>query len=204
MPDESHQTSLTAWDIQSPVVAGGTLTLKAGAKCAAGCGLTAHRIEMLDGTGARVGEAALGDSPWPGTSGLCWGEVEAPAPAAPGLYSWSLRLPGIETPVPHDTASCTFTFLTVAAPEHLVQVRIVEKETCAPIAHAHVRFGAYRAVTDETGVASFAVAGGTHRLCVSKAGYEAPELTVAVNRDEEVQLEAAVLPKEDPDAYWQG
>jgi hypothetical protein len=204
MPDDPHAMNLTAWDIESPVVAGGTLKLKAGAKCAAGCGPSAHVIEVLDGTGARVAGAVLGDSPWPGTTALCWGEVEAPAPAMPGLSSWSLRLPATGMPVPHDAASCTFTFLTVPPPEHVVEVRIVEKETRAAIPDAHVRFGAYRAVTDETGLARFAVAGGAHRLYVSKSGYDVPERTVAVNGNEEVQLEAALLPKDNPDAYWQG
>jgi hypothetical protein len=201
----AHATNLVVWDVESPVVVGGgTFTLKVGAKCAAGCGVSAHAIELRDSTGATVAAAVLADGPWPGTTALRWGSVKAPAPIAPGLCAWSVQLPAIETPVPHDAASCAFTFVAVPPPAHVVDIRIVEKETSAPVSDAHVRLGAYRALTDEAGVARFAVSGGTHRLCVSKAGYDVPERTVDVNGNEQVQLEAVVLPEEDPDAYWRG
>lgn len=200
----AHATHVVVWDVESPVVVGGTLTLKVGAKCAAGCGLSAHAIELRDGTGDRVAGAVLEDGPWPGTTALRWGSVEAPAPTEPGMCSWSVQLPATETPVPHDAASCAFTFVAVPPPAHVVDIRIVEKETWEPVSDAHVRLGAYRALTDEAGVARFAVSEGTHRLCVSKAGYEVPERTMTVNGDEQVQLEAVVLPEEDPDQYWRG
>ena len=69
---------------------------------------------------------------------------------------------------------------------------------------AHVRLGVYRGSTDATGMARFAVAGTEHRLFVSKPGYEVPERNIDVKKNGHVQVEAAVLPMDDPDAYWQG
>lgn len=199
-----HGTGVAAWDNPSPVVIGETFRLKVGAKCTASCALTGHQVEIQDETGTSVASAVLGETPWQGTTALYWAVVEVAAPAEPGLFRWSLNFPAAEPRVPHSSASCAFSFVTVLPPEHLVSVKVVERGTDLPIHDAHVRVGAYRGSTDETGLARFAVHTGEHRVFVWKPGYDAPERTIDVKKDDHVRIEAAVLPEDDPDAYWQG
>ena len=199
-----HETGVAAWDNPSPVVIGESFRLKVGAKCTAACALTGNAIEIQDETGASVASAVLGETPWQGTTALYWTVVEVAAPAEPGIFRWSLHFPAAEPRVPHGSASCAFSFVTVLPPEHVVSVRVVERGTDLPIRDAHVRLGAYRGSTDETGLARFAVQTGEHRIFVWKPGYDASERTIDVRKDGHVQIEAAVLPEDDPDAYWQG
>lgn len=199
-----HATSLAVWDNPSPVVIGEKFRLKVGAKCTAACALTGKDIEIHDETGAIVARGALGETAWRGTTALYWTLVEMTAPADKGSFCWSVEFSAADLRLPHGGASCAFSFVTVMPPEHSVSVKVVEKETETPIHDAHVRLGVYRTSTDETGLARFAVPAGEHRLFIWKAGYEAPARTIKVNKSENVQVEAAVLPVENPDAYWQG
>ena len=83
-----------------------------------------------------------------------------------GVFSWSLQFPAADWPLPHGASSCSFTFVVVPPPEHLVAVKVVERDTEAPNPNdAHVRLGVYRGSTDATGMARFAVA-GTEQLTV--------------------------------------
>ena len=199
-----HGTGVAAWDNPSPVVIGETFRLKVGAKCTAACALTGNTIEIQDETGAHVASAVLGETPWQGTTALYWAVVEAAAPTEPGIFSWSLNFRAAESRVPHGSAACAFSFVTVLPPEHMVSVKVVERGTDLPVHDAHVRLGAYRGSTDETGLARFAVHTGEHRVFVWKPGYDTPERTIDVRKDGHVRIEAAVLPDDDPDAYWQG
>ena len=203
-PTEPHETSLAVWDNPSPVVIGERYGLKVAARCTAGCVLAGKPIEIRDEAGERVAGAVLGDTPLPGTTALYWTDIGVVAPVEPGVFSWSLHFPAADRPLPHRASSCSFTFVVVPPPEHFVAVKVVERDTEAPIHDAHVRLGVYRASTDATGLARFAVAGAEHRLFVSKPGYEVPERTIDVTKKGHVQVEAAVLPVDDPDAYWQG
>jgi hypothetical protein len=65
-----------------------------------------------------------------------------------------------------------------------------------------VRLGAYRAATDPSGRAEVAMPKGTYDLTVWKVGYEAPVHTVDVREDASVQVEAVIVPPENPDAAW--
>jgi hypothetical protein len=199
-----HATSLAVWDNPSPVVIGATFEAKVGAKCAEGCMLTGKTVEVRDAAGTVLATAALGGDAWEGTTGLFWAPVEITAPAAPGSFSWSAHFTAAELHLPHDGASGTFSFVTVLPPEHRVIVKVVEKETAAPVPDAQVRLSVFRRATDETGAASFDVPAGEHRLYIWKAGYEAPERTIEVSRSEDVQVEAILLPVDNPDNYWQG
>ena len=199
-----HATSLAVWHNPSPIVIGETFRVKVGAKCSAACALKGKEIEIHDDTGAVVASAALGETPWEGTTALYWISVEMAAPADQGSFSWSVRFSAAELRLPHGGASASFGFVAVKPPEHEVSVSIVEKDTAAPLPNAQVRLGVYRTTTDERGLARFAVPAGTHTLYVWKAGYEAPERTVDVNQDAHVHVEAAALPEEKPFAFWQG
>jgi hypothetical protein len=199
-----HATSLAVWGHPSPVTSGEAFGLHVGARCTSACALSGKAIEVHDETDAKVADGILGDTPWPGTTALYWTCVEVTAPAATGTFRWSVAFSPAEVRLPHGGASAAFSFVAAPAPEHGVSVKVVDKRTDAPLADAHVRLGVYRTATDEAGVATFAVPPGEYTLFVWKAGYEAPECAVRVTGDECVRVEAAAMPPENPDAFWQG
>lgn len=200
----AHETTLAVWDNPSPVVGGGRFSVKVGAKCAVGCPLEGRAFEMRDQNGATTARGTLGTSPWPGTTALYWTLVDLEAPAEEGRFSWTLTFPPTDLPLPHGGASASFSFTTTRPPEHSVCVTIVEKDTGTPVRDARVRLGVHRGATDETGRARFAVPAGTHRLSVWKAGYDTPESTVQVTKDEELGISMTALPEEDPFTFWRG
>jgi hypothetical protein len=90
----------------------------------------------------------------------------------------------------------------VQPPEHRLRVKVVARETSAPIGDADIRVGAQRAVTDAAGLAEVGMGKGRYELVVWKAGYEAPPTTIEISDNAFVQVQVATLPDEDPDARW--
>ena len=86
--------------------------------------------------------------------------------------------------------------------EPSVTVKVVQKDAGTPIEDAHVRLGVYFACSDQTGVARVALPQGTYEVDVLKTGYEALSRVLDVNGDVTVEVEVAVIPPENPDAYW--
>ena len=197
-----NATSLAVWEIPSPVTVGDRFTVTVGAKSAAGCTLQGTSIDVCDGSGAVVARGALGDTPWPGTSALYWTQLELIAPAEAGVCSWSARFAGTDVELPHDGAAYAFSVAVIGRPEHRLTVKVVESETANPIEDVEVRLGPYRAATDLAGLAEIDIAKGTYELNIWKVGYESPARMVAIDADAAVEVAAAVLPEEDPDAVW--
>ena len=75
-------------------------------------------------------------------------------------------------PPAHASATATFGFRTIAAPEHRVTVTVVDRDTETRVAGAEVRVGVYRGTTDASGQAHVAVHPGSYDLYVRKAGYK--------------------------------
>ena len=192
-----HATSLAVVN-PSPVVMGSPFRIKVGAKSTGACELRGAQVEIRDETGARVGVGTLGDTPWAETSALYWTEVDLAAPMKEGVVSWSARFAPSALEIPHDGSSSEFSFAAVRPPEHSVTVKVIEKDTGVPIADAQVRLGAHRASTDESGLAELKTSSGTYDVIAWKGGYHSPAMTVAVTEDVGVQIEAAVIPKVDP------
>jgi hypothetical protein len=197
-----HGTSLAVWGVPSPVVMGERFTVKVGAKSAAGCELRAQKIQISDQAGTVIAHGNLRETPWPGTSALYWTEVELPAPNQEGMFWWSVNFAGALLETPHEGASSKFSVAIVRPPEHRLTIEVFEKDTRAPIENAQVRLGAYGAATDPSGRAQVAMPKGTYDLTVWKAGYEAPGLTVDIRADVSIQVEAVIVPPENPDAAW--
>jgi hypothetical protein len=197
-----HATSLAVWAVPSPVVAGERFSVKAGAKSSGGCDLSGQRIEVRNADGLVVASGALADAPWPGTSALYWGELDIQAPAEPGLARFSVRFEPGEIEWPHDGASTEFSVAVVAPPEHRLTVNVIAKDTAAPVEDAHIRLGAYQAVTGQSGLAELKMPKGSYELQVWKVGYEAPASQVEIRDDVSVQVELLAVPEEDPDARW--
>jgi hypothetical protein len=198
-----QSTSLAVWDIPSPVVTGRPFSIKAGAKSAGDFKLTGRGIEVCDEAGVVLAQGALGDAPWPGTSGLYWTELTLTAPDREGACRWSVQFSATDVELPHDGATSNFSMAVARPAEHRVTVKVMEKDTGNPIDEAEVRLGLYCATTDPAGMAAVEVPKGTYELVVWKAGYDAPVLSTEVGGDRTVEVAATVVPEEDPDAVWQ-
>jgi hypothetical protein len=197
-----QETSLAVWDIPSPVVTGERFEIKIGAKSAAACVLGGKPIEVCDQTGAVVARGSLGETPWPGTGALYWTAVELLAPAESGLRTWTVQFAAAELDIPHAGSSSSFSTAIVRSPEHRLTVKVIDKDTAAPIPDVQIRLGAYRAATNEAGLAEVRMPKGVYDLNIWKVGYEAPARTMEVNEDVTVEVEALCLPEEDPDTVW--
>jgi hypothetical protein len=198
----AHATSLAVWSIPSPVVMGARFAIEVGAKSSAGIALAAEHVEVRDESGEVVARGYLGETLYPGTTALYWTSVELVAPAREGLRTWSVEFEPSEPDLPHERASTTFSVLVVRPPEHRLTVKVIEKDTSAPIAGARVRLGAYRAATGPLGLAEVDLPKGVYDLDIWKVGYEAPTRTVRLDNDMLIEIQAISVPEEDPDAMW--
>jgi hypothetical protein len=196
-------TSLAVWAIPSPVVMGQAFDIKAGAKSAGDFKLAGRAIEVRDEGGTLLAQGNLGDAPWPGTSGLYWTELRLQAPDAEGTGAWSVRFAAADVDLPHDGATTTFSVAVTRPADHRLTVKVLEKDTATPVEAAEVRLGVYRATTNAGGMAAIEVPKGTYELVVWKVGYDVPILSAEVTDDRTVELEATVVPEDDPDAAWQ-
>jgi hypothetical protein len=197
-----HATSLAVWSIPSPVVMGERFEIEVGAKSSAGIALTAGNVEVRDESGVVVARGCLGETPYPGTTALHWTSIELAAPAREGMCAWSVGFEPKEPDLPHEGASTAFSVSVVRPPEHRLTIKVIEKDTSAPVADAQVRLGAYRAATDPSGLAEVDMPKGVYDLNVWKVGYEAPARTVELNENVFVEVEVLSVPEENPDAAW--
>jgi hypothetical protein len=195
-------TSLAVWAIPSPVVMGERFAIKVGAKSSAGVALTGGVVGVCDESGAVVAHGCLGEAPLPGTSALFWTDIELLAPVTEGTYAWSVTFEPQELELPHEGASTTFSASIVGPPEHRLTIKVIEKDTAAPIADAQVRLGAFRAATNRSGLAEVDMPKGIYALNIWKVGYEAPARTVELDDNVFVEVEVVLLPEENPDAAW--
>jgi hypothetical protein len=195
-------TSLAVWAIPSPVVMGERFAIKVGAKSSAGVALTGGNVRVCDESGAVVAYGCLGETPLPGTSALFWTDIELLAPVTEGMYAWSVTFEPQELELPHECASTTFSASIIRRPEHRLTIKVIEKDTAAPIADAQVRLGVFRAATDGSGLAEIEMPKGIYDLNVWKVGYEAPTKTVELDDNVFVEVEVVALPEENPDAAW--
>jgi hypothetical protein len=189
-----HTLSMAVWDVPSPVAIARTFHVKVGVRCSAACHLPGRLVEVIDNDGTKVGEGRLGETPWPGTTGLFWTAIELAAPATAGVFVRSVALVSHETELPHEGVPATFSFRVDKAPEHSVTVKVVEGKTGAGVPDVEVRFGQYTASTDEGGVARMALPEGTFEVTIRKDGLQAEPLIVPVNGNMAVDIEAVTVP----------
>lgn len=197
-----HNTSLAVWAVPSSATAGEPFAIKVGAKSSGGCDLRGCRIEVRDAAGAVVASGCLGDTPWPGTSALLWAELHLRAPAEPGMATYIAQIDAAELDLPHEAACSSFIVAVTGPPAHLLMVKVIAKETAAPIEDAQIRLGPHRAATDRAGLAEIRMPKGCYELLVWKAGYEAATMPIEIDADAFVQVEALAQPEEDADAHW--
>jgi len=189
-----HTTSVVVWDTPSAVVVGERFRTKVGIKCSNECDLTNKEFGIYDHEGAQVARGTLSGERWPGTTGLYVAEVELEAPAAEGLYTWSVKCLGSDVGIPHAEGSISFGVRVVSHPEYLVTVETVDKVSQTPLTGARVVMHPYRAVTDERGVAEVRVAKGAYQLFVTQTRYITFGLPVEVTADMTARAELEVEP----------
>ena len=200
-----HATNVVVWDVPPAVVAGERFRMKVGIKCEHGCGLSNSTFEIHDHEGTLAATATLPGDIWPGTAGLHVAEVELAAPAAEGLYTWSVNVPstslgadpGSEAGIPHAEASAGFGIRVVGQPDYLVTIEAVDAADHAPLSGARVVMHPYRTVTDERGIAEVRVAKGSYRLFVSQTRYVTFGLPIEVMADMTARAELSLEPVEE-------
>lgn len=146
-----------------------------------------------------MGAGRLGSTPWPGTSALHVTQVDLFAPEATRISSWSIWLTDLELELAHTEACAALSFRTVDAPEHEVEIEVVDEGTGRPLQKADVRLGPYRASTDETGVARFEVVAGSYDLVVRKSGFAAARRSFEVAQDLVIRVCAQAVTERNPD-----
>jgi len=176
----------------SAIVVGEKFRMKVGIKCASDCDLTNRDFAVFDHEGTQIATGTLPGDRLSGTTGLYVAEVELEAPAAEGLYTWSIKSPGLEAEVPHAEGSISFGVRVVSPPESLVTVEAVDQESQTPLMGARVVMHPYKAVTDERGIAEMRVAKGAYRLFVSQTRYVTLGLDVEVTADMSARAELYV------------
>ena len=205
---KSHTTSVVVWDIPSAVVIGEKFRTKVGIKCSSECPLTDRDFGIFDHEGTGIATGTLSGDHWPGTS-LYSAEVELEAPAAEGLYTWSVKCPGSDVEMsganasptgrshkvmPHGEGCASFGVKVVSYPEYVVMVETVDMVSQTPLSGARVVMHPYRAVTDERGVAELRVAKGAYRLFVSQTSYLTFGLSIDVTANVTVRAELELEP----------
>ena len=198
----AHDTSLAVWSVPSPIVIDHPFRIQVGATCSSGCDLSGKEIQIFDETGTCLAQATLGKTPWDGTRALYWTEVDLVAPATEGPTTRSVAFAPAELRLPHGGTSARFGFETVKPPQYSVVVKVVQKDAGIPVEDAQIRLGVHFAYSDSNGVARVAMPQGTYSLDVLKTGFEAPVQVLDVCDDVTIEVEVAVIPPENPDAYW--
>ncbi len=192
-------TSLSVWDVPMPVEAGGTFALKVGAKAASGRGLAGACIEITGPDGAVVASAALGGAPWPGSEALHWTTLDVPAPSRPQIAQYTAHLAaGPE----HAQADLRFTVTAAPRPEHVLSVKVAERDTAEALADVEVRLGPFHARTDAQGCARLRVCKGEYRIELWRTAHLAAPRDIAITGDLNLELTMAHVPEEHPDARW--
>jgi hypothetical protein len=198
----NHGVNVVAWDIPTATVVGEKFRIKVGVKCAHECDLANTDFGIFDENGTQVAAGRLPAERWPGTTGLHVAEIELEAPAAEGLYTWSVKTPsttlaaspGAEGEIAHPEESINFGVRVVGRPEYRVTVETVDGVDHTPLSGARVVMHPYRAVTDERGIAKVRVAKGAYKLFVSQTRYVTFGLPVEVEADMTARAELYVEP----------
>ena len=193
-----HITNVAVWDIPSAIVAGERFRVKVGVKCADECDLTNAGFGIFDEEGTQLATGTFPGDLWPGTTGLYVAEVELAAPAAEGLYTWSVTVPSTspssEAEIAHAAGSASFGIRVVSQPDYLVTIEAVDEADHAPLRGARIVMHPYRAVTDDRGVAEVRVAKGSYQLFVSQTRYITFGLPIEVTADTTARAELSVEP----------
>jgi hypothetical protein len=194
-----HDLSLAVWDLPSPAVSGRQTALKIGISCPSGCSLSGTTIDIRNAEGATIASGRVGSEPWPDTLALYWVELDVAAPDTEGTHAWSVHTATQDSS--HPPLESIVHIVASRPPEHRVMFEVVEQRSGAPVGGVEIRVGAFRAATDDTGLAHLDVPGGTYEVCAWKIGHDLLTTTTHVAGDKTIRLEVVVTP-ESEQPYW--
>lgn len=200
-----HRTSMTVWDVPSPIVQSGKFKLKAGVLCSVGCKLTGKKIEIYDADGVNVGTASLSREPWSSSGPMYWAEIELQAPATHGVHDWHAKFsradqePASPEDLEHEESAYPFAFATARTPDHAVKLEVIDKKQRTPVANADVALFPeggfpYRTRTDASGMAAVNVSGGQYEISVAMMDYKNYKTTAQVHGDIAIRAEIVYDP----------
>ena len=192
-----HAIRVLAWDAPPTVGAGDTFAINVGIKCSSECVFAHEVFEVRDQAGKKIADGLLSGGIWPGTDGLYSGRAEFEAPAAAGLYHWTITCAGKSLEKPHAEGAAQFSVRIVPAPDFVLRVEAVDRESQEPLAGARVAMHPYKAVTDERGLAEIRVAKGAYDLLVAMTDYFTLGLPVDVVADMTARAELDPEPEEE-------
>jgi hypothetical protein len=196
MSTKPYRTSLAVWAVPSPVWIADRFAVMVGVKSSGACALAGAKVEILDESGAKVGDGVLGDTPLSGTAALFWAQIGLTAPPRDGMFRWSAAFAAAGLSLPHLGSSAAFSFIAANRPEYKLTVKVVESACAAPIEDVQVALGPYRAATDKAGLAYIETPAGKYDLAAWKPGFEAAPKTVEVTANLSVQFELTRLAEE--------
>jgi hypothetical protein len=179
------ETSIAVWDVPMPVVAGESFSIKVGATA------KGTMIEVSDGSGA-VTSGSIGGTPWPGTDGLCWTELQIPA-AKIGVARYTVQCGAAET---------WFSVIAAGKPTCTLSVQVTEQDSKAALDGVEIRLGPFHARTDKAGHAKLPIAPGEYRLQLWRTAHIAQPMAIDISKDTDVALTMLHVPEEHPDARW--
>jgi hypothetical protein len=194
-----HDLQLVVWDVPSAIKCGAPFSIKLGVKCSASCRPDGWAVEVRDHDGKVRATALVGDDPWPGTEALYATELELRAPTTEALHEWSASTRLADLDEAHNAAGTDFGVRAVPAPECLLTVIAIDKDSGAAIERTKVVAHPYRAFTDARGTATLELPRGTYRVFVSGKGYAPFRSDVELVQDSTLTA-ALVLDGEPSDA----
>ena len=196
-----HDCSFAVWDIPGPTIAGDVFTPTLGINCSSGCNLAGKHVQVLGQDGCVAGEATLSHEPWPGTQALYTARIPLSAPSVPGKCQWTFRIvPSTPDDTPHSITGAAIETTICARPEHAVTIVVSDAATHLPIGSVNVRFGPYRGITNQRGIAAVGAARGAYLLDAWKSGYaDCNGGVVKVEGDVEIALEISSIVENSPD-----
>lgn len=199
---DPHNTHIVVWDLPTAIECGSKFNVKFGVKCSNECRPDAWVLEVSDSDGNKLASATLSDEVWPDTSALYYTEVELTAPDSEGLHAWEVKFPATELAIPHSGCVASFNVRVVAAPDCVLTVEAIDRETQTPVEGARVVIHPYRAFTDEHGLAQVKVPKGKYRLFVSGKNYFPFRSDSEVKTDMTIRAELTLDQEfSDADAY---
>jgi len=185
---------MAVWDVRTPVVAGSLVRVKVGLRCSSGCSFAERLVEIVDENGVTVGAGRLADRPLEATEALYWANVDLAAPDIEGVPSYRVTFSTTDLHLPHTPSDARFSFRTTGAPEHEVNITVVDKHTGAAVSDVEVRFGPYIQSTGAHGVVRINVPSGVYDVSIRKDGFGAPPSVVQVTTSMSVRIDGVVGP----------
>lgn len=187
----AHRLAPVVWDVPSAISPGQAFQVKIGGRCSSVCNASGWTISVRNHEGRTIARTQTGETPWPGTSGLRYAELDLVAPDDVGLFNWEVSFEAPESGLPHETGQRSFGVRTSPPADARLRIEAVDSESGAPVENLKVIVHPFSARTGPDGTAEIAVPNGAHRVFVSGKGYipNRNECTVDDTQTIRVELE---------------